>query len=95
VNGVDAAFIGPFDLSGSMGIPGQLEHPAMRAALRKFLRVCRQHRMTAGYHVVRPEPAGVRRAVAAGYTLIALGVDTVFLQQEAARALALVKAAKR
>ena len=88
VDGVDGLFIGPYDLSGSMGITGQMEHPDMLAALKVYLEACQRHGMTAGTHVVRPDPANVAAAVGQGYTLIALGADTVFLAASAQAALA-------
>ena len=85
---VDGLFIGPLDLSGSMGITGQLDHPDMVAALSKYLTACAAHGTAAGTHVVRPDPAAIAAAVDAGYTLIALGVDVVFLDQGVTAALA-------
>lgn len=39
--GVDGIFVGPFDLSISMGIPGQFQNPEFLAALRRILDACR------------------------------------------------------
>lgn len=83
VDGVDGVFIGPLDLSGSMGITGQLEHPQMVAALAQYRAVCAANRKSAGMHLVRPNEASVRRALDDGYTMIALGIDNVFLQEGA------------
>lgn len=83
VEGVDGVFIGPLDLSGSMGITGQMEHPRMVAALAEYRAVCARREKTAGLHIVRPDEAGIRRALAEGYTMLALGLDTVFLQEGA------------
>jgi 2-keto-3-deoxy-L-rhamnonate aldolase RhmA len=83
VPGVDGVFIGPLDLSGSMGITGQLQHPDMVAALDKYLAACRKHKISAGTHIVRPNEQSIRMAVDQGYTLIALGLDNVFLDEGA------------
>jgi 2-dehydro-3-deoxyglucarate aldolase len=88
VEGVDGVFVGPLDLSGSMGITGQLEHPRMVEALAQYRSVCREHRKAAGMHLVRPDAAGIRRALEEGYTMLALGLDNVFLQEGARAALA-------
>lgn len=40
-DGVDGIFVGPFDLSISMGIPGQFDHPEFTAALQRILAACR------------------------------------------------------
>ncbi len=87
VPGVDGLFIGPLDLSGSMGLTGRLEHPRVQEALARFREACRTHGRAAGMHVVRPAPDNVRQAVEQGYTLIALGLDNVFLDQAAREAL--------
>jgi len=79
VPGVDGLFIGPLDLSGSMGITGQMEHPDMVAALNKYLAACAAHKSSAGMHIVRPNADNIKQALAKGYSLIALGLDNVFL----------------
>lgn len=95
VNGVDGVFIGPLDLSGSMGITGQLQHPAMREALATYLAACRRHQVAAGLHIVRPNPQNIGEAIQNGYTLIALGVDVVFMAEGARAALATARQAIR
>ncbi len=87
VDGVDGVFIGPLDLSGSMGITGQLDHPEMVAALDKYRAACRAHKKPAGMHIVRPSEASIRRALDEGYTMLALGLDNVFMEQSARAAL--------
>jgi len=84
---VDALFIGPLDLSGSMGVTGQLDHPDMVAALSTYLAACDAHGTTAGTHIVRPTAANIEAAIGDGYTLIALGLDNVFLDQGITQAL--------
>jgi 2-keto-3-deoxy-L-rhamnonate aldolase RhmA len=49
--GIDAIFVGPFDLSVSMGIPGQLNHPGEVEAVAKVIDVCQQHKITPGIHM--------------------------------------------
>ncbi len=83
VEGVDGVFIGPLDLSGSMGITGQLDHPQMIAALDEYRAACRAHKKSAGLHIIRPNEANVRRALDEGYTMLALGLDNVFMEQSA------------
>ncbi len=88
VDGVDGVFIGPLDLSGSMGITGQMAHPRMVAALAEYRDTCSTHQKAAGLHVVRPDAANIRQALADGYTMLALGLDNVFMEQAARAALA-------
>jgi 2-dehydro-3-deoxyglucarate aldolase len=81
VDGVDALFIGPVDLSGSMGITGQMEHPDMVAALEKYLEVATKANKSFGMHIVRPNSENIKANVKQGYTMIALGLDNVFLDE--------------
>lgn len=87
VDGVDAMFIGPYDLTGSMGITGQMEHPDVVAALAEYRQVCSRHGIAAGAHEVFPTTESVGKALEQGYTLLALGLDVTFLAESARAAL--------
>ncbi len=91
VDGLDAVFIGPYDLSGSYGIPGQIQAPVVRDACRRVVRACQRGSKSVGLLVVRPTPEAVRQALEDGFTLICVGIDTVFLDEgaRATRALTL------
>ena len=64
VPGIDAAFIGPYDLSASMGIAGNFTHPKFQEASSRFLQCCKTHNVVAGIHVVQPNPDEARDAYA-------------------------------
>jgi 2-dehydro-3-deoxyglucarate aldolase/4-hydroxy-2-oxoheptanedioate aldolase len=49
VKGVDAVWIGQFDLTASMGIPGDVNHPEFKEAERRVLRACQQAGVAAGH----------------------------------------------
>lgn len=87
VPGVDGVFIGPLDLSGSYGKTGQMDCPEMKDALKIFLDTCQKHNKSAGLHIVRPNPENIKDALKLGYTLVALGLDSVFLDEMATNAL--------
>lgn len=93
VEGVDGAFIGPLDLSGSYGKTGQLDCPEMVEALATFRACCARHGIAAGMHLVHPNDTNIRQALADGYTMIALGVDNTLLAGAAQAALAAAHAA--
>ena len=88
VDGVDGVFIGPYDLSGSCGVPGQTGHELVQAGCQRVLEACRVAGKAAGIHVVIPTQAAITKAIEDGFTFIALGVDTVFLGAGARDALA-------
>ena len=81
VDGVDSTFIGPFDLSGSMGITGNLEHPSYVEALTRYRDVSDSHDVPTGCHIVYPNKQNISEAVEQGYKLIALGLDVTFFAQ--------------
>ena len=81
VEGVDGVFIGPLDLSGSMGITGQMKHPDMVAALETYRQLSQKVDKSFGLHIVRPNETNIKEAVEQGYTLIALGLDNVFIDE--------------
>jgi len=81
VPGIDGTFIGPYDLSMSMGLPGELDHPEMVAAKRTVLDATKAHGLTAGIHLVHPDLAldELGHCIELGYQFIALGTDILFL----------------
>jgi 2-dehydro-3-deoxyglucarate aldolase len=93
VEGVDGAFIGPLDLSGSFGKTGQLDCPEMLVALSKFRALCAERRVSAGMHLVHPDTQNIEQALRDGYTMIALGVDLALLSQAGSTALQTARAA--
>lgn len=81
VEGVDGFIVGPYDLSASLGVPGQFEHPKVAEALAQVKARCPGR--LGGFHVVQPDPAQVRARVAEGFTLIAYSVDFLLLGEAA------------
>lgn len=91
VQGVDGAFIGPYDLSGSYGVTDQTSHPDVLEAGSAVVEACAQVRKAAGIHVVIPDELSIRTALKKGFTFIALGMDDIFLESGAKRALHLAQ----
>jgi 2-dehydro-3-deoxyglucarate aldolase len=91
VDGVDGIFLGPYDLSGSYGVPGDIEGPAVEAAGQRVKDMCRKHGKSSGLHVVKPTENNIRHAIDSGFTFLALGIDTVFMDQAARLALQTAK----
>ena len=81
VEGIDGTFIGPYDMSMSMGIPGQLDHPRIAEAMDTVLKATRAKGLIAGIHLVHPDTAVTQVAdrLKEGYQFIALGTDILFL----------------
>jgi len=85
VEGIDGTYIGPYDLSCSMGLPGQLNHPDVETAKKRVLEATREHGLAPGIHLVHPEAARkeLKECVEQGYRFIALGTDILFLGDSA------------
>ena len=77
----DAVLIGPYDLSASLGAPGDFAAKAFRDAEDHVLRTCQRLGITAGIHDVQPTSESIAKHVARGFTFIACGMDTVYLSQ--------------
>ena len=83
VDGVDAYFIGPYDLSASLGVAGEFDHPDVRKSLEHVRAVGHDKGVPAGYHVVEPDPDEALARIAEGYRLVAFSVDMLFLLRTA------------
>jgi 2-keto-3-deoxy-L-rhamnonate aldolase RhmA len=89
VPGVDAFFIGPNDLSSSLGFLGKANHPKALEATEKTLRVGKRLGVAAGIHATNLDLA-IQQAKD-GFQLIALGADFDFLLNECRDSLRKVK----
>jgi 2-dehydro-3-deoxyglucarate aldolase/4-hydroxy-2-oxoheptanedioate aldolase len=78
VDGVDCLWIGHFDLSASLGIPGQFEHPDFKAAVDKVLAAAKKHNRSAGRMVGSVEE-GIE-LYRAGFDMICYSGDVFLLQ---------------
>jgi 4-hydroxy-2-oxoheptanedioate aldolase len=58
VDGVDVLFVGPFDLSESLGISGQLDHPLLLDTVGEVVRRAREKNIALGIWMPTPEQAG-------------------------------------
>jgi 2-dehydro-3-deoxyglucarate aldolase len=91
VPGLNAAFLGPYDLSASMGIPGEFEHHKYQEACRSFLKGCQQANLLAGIHVVPPDPQAVLARQAEGYRMIAYSLDITLLTSSLSQGLQAIR----
>lgn len=82
VDGVAGFLIGPYDLSGSVGKPGQFDDPEVKAQLDAVEAVIAKSAKPGGYHVVQSDHAAFRRRVDAGCRLMAYGTEMVFLGEK-------------
>jgi 2-dehydro-3-deoxyglucarate aldolase/4-hydroxy-2-oxoheptanedioate aldolase len=73
VDGIDVLWIGHFDLTNSLGIPGQFAHPQFLESLDKVLAACRKHGKVPGF--MAGDVAGGRKLLEQGFRMLAYGGD--------------------
>ena len=66
VEGIDAILVGPYDLSGSLGVPGDFDDERMHQALGKIQKFTANKNISLGYHVVSSDPKLVNQKVKEG-----------------------------
>ncbi len=86
VDGVDGVFFGPGDLSASMGLIGQTEHPDVVKAIGDGITQVRKSGKAAG--ILAPNPARATGYLAQGANFVAVGSDTTLLMRAATDLLA-------
>jgi 2-keto-3-deoxy-L-rhamnonate aldolase RhmA len=89
VPGLDAVLVGPYDLSASMGLMGQVEHPDVVGAIQQVTDACQQAGLKLGIFGV--SATAVAPYISQGYTLIIVGMDALLLGQAAQELLTAVR----
>jgi len=79
VEGVDGFIVGPYDLSGSMGRPGEFEHQDVKDALKRVLQTSKKLNKPAGFHVIPPDAEVLLGKIKEGYKFLGFSLDTLFL----------------
>lgn len=80
---IDAVLVGPYDLSGSMGIPGQFNNKEFKEALTKINKKAKEYKVTMGIHEVHPTKKNICDYIKKDFKFIACGIDTLFIQNSA------------
>ena len=73
VDGVDVLFIGPLDLSVSLGITDNYEHPEFLKAMDRVTEACKKHGKIAG--ILVPKLDYLESWIGKGYTFLVVGSD--------------------
>jgi 2-keto-3-deoxy-L-rhamnonate aldolase RhmA len=89
VPGIDAVFIGPYDLSASFGMPGDISHPEVQQAIDAVKHQCDKVGIPAG--IFTTDSRAARQYIEDGFRLIALGLDSIYLWSAAKAALDAVR----
>ena len=78
--GVDAVFIGPYDLSASLGKAGDFECAPFKEAIESIKFFCKQHNTPLGIHTVFPDKQLLNDRIKEGFQFISYSADIVMLQ---------------
>ena len=73
VPGIDVVFLGPYDMSQSMGISGQVTHPRIQEAAKKVVETTKKYGKIAG--IFAGSGAAAKERAAQGFQFIAVGTD--------------------
>ena len=79
IEGINGTIIGPYDLSASMGKPGEFEDNDVKKVLAEYEKISLELNIPMGYHIVEPDSEKFISLVNKGYTIIALSFDAMYL----------------
>ena len=74
-DGVDGYIIGPYDLSGSMGIPGEFQDAEFIKTMDYVRATGNEMGKPGGIHIIEPEPEQLETSISNGYKFIAYSLD--------------------
>jgi len=81
-NNIDAYIIGPYDLTGSMGIVGEFSNPQYIQNLDIIKSAAEKNGIRSGIHIVWPEIEELKKVVSEGYKFIAYSTDALLLHEK-------------
>ena len=79
IDGLDAVMIGPYDISGSLDVPGETDHPKVREAGRQVIDACERAGISCMTQVADVTADAVEDAFGQGYTSVVMGSDLFIL----------------
>ena len=90
--GLDVVMVGPADLSISLGVPGQFEHPLLVSTIERLIEKCRAHGVVPG--IQTRSAAMAKEWAARGMRFVGAASEHVFLLEKAREAVALLRTAE-
>jgi 2-dehydro-3-deoxyglucarate aldolase/4-hydroxy-2-oxoheptanedioate aldolase len=86
IDGIDAVIVGPADLSVSLGVPGEFEHPKLISAVESIMETCSRRNVVPGIHLRAPKLAADWRA--RGMRLLSCATEATMLLEKATEVVA-------
>jgi len=81
VDGVDSLFLGPSDLSASMGMIGEMERPEVQAEIQRAVTIA--HAAGKPIGILAMDPGTAKRFLGYGYDWVAMGSDLTMMTSRA------------
>ncbi len=76
---IDGVMVGPYDLSGSYGFPGDINNHIVKDATQKIINSCVKNHKSCGTQISHPSAQSVKELFNQGYTFSILGSDLFIL----------------
>lgn len=89
--GVDGMILGPYDLSASMGKPGEFSDKDVQDVISHVLKTARAMDKPAGIHVIEPNTDELVKRISEGFTFVAYSLDIRMLDSLSRKGIAVVK----
>lgn len=83
---LDGVMVGPYDMSGSLGVPGQIQHPKMIEAEAKVIAACRKAKKSCGTQIADFSNENIEAALGKGYSFVIASSDLFVLNSWAEHA---------
>ena len=77
---IDAVIIGPYDLSGSIGVPGKFNDNKFSSIIKEILTKVKKSDKALGIHIVHPSEKELKNRIAEGFSFIGYGTDAIFFK---------------
>lgn len=91
VPGIDGIIVGPYDLSASMGYPGEYDREDVKQALERIDLVAKKLNKPLGFHIVESDHSKILAKINKGYSFLAFSLDFFFLGDKARQEMNLLK----
>lgn len=91
IEGIDGIIVGPYDLSASMGYPGEYDREDVKLALSKIDDITKRMNRPLGFHVIDSNHEKTLEKISIGYTFLAFSLDFFFLGDKVREEMNLLK----
>ncbi len=78
---LDGIFIGPYDLSSTLNVPGQFKNKTYLNAISKIINKCKKKKIACGIHVIEPNKKEVENYIKQGFSIIGYSLDSYILRK--------------